>query len=202
MKRPVLLLTGFEPFGDWKRNVTGEAVSMLDGEVRRGVQLRAVVLPVAWPRAARVLERALAAAEPAAVLSFGIHGKRRGAFRVETVAANELRFRIPDNEGRRYRGRPVLARGAVTLEAGLSAGELLAALRARRLPARCSRDAGRFLCNAVYYSVLARKLPAAFIHVPPLEEGEDASAVFAAAEACVAVAARVATSRRASSGRS
>jgi pyroglutamyl-peptidase len=189
-KRPTLLLTGFEPFGDWTRNVTAEAVSALDGELRNGVTVRAVVLPVAWPRAAEVLGRALDRAKPAAVLAFGIHGKKRGAFRVETRAANELRFRIKDNEGKQFRGRAIDPRGERALEASLPAGELLAALRARGLSARCSRDAGRFLCNAVYYSILARDLPAAFIHVPPLEDGEDASAVFTAVGATLGVATR------------
>ncbi len=189
--RPVLLLTGFEPFGDWKRNVTAEAVRALDGRVVRGVKLRAVVLPVEWPKAGAVLARALARVEPDAVLSFGIHRKKGGAFRVETRAANELRFRIKDNSGKRFRGKPIDPRGERSLGVRLPAGELLRALRARKLRARCSGDAGRFLCNAVFYSLLSRDLDAAFIHVPPLEPGEDAKATHAAVDACVRVAARL-----------
>ena len=62
------------------------------------------------------------------------------------------------------------------------------------------RDAGRFLCNAVYYWLLARELAAAFVHVPPLEPGEPADGVFEAVEACARVAASCLTRRRPRSG--
>jgi len=183
-RRRTLLLTGFEPFGLFRRNVTSEAVSKLGGRERAGVRLRAVVLPVAWPRASRVLQRALDRFRPDAVLAFGIHGKKTGAFRVETVARNELRFRIPDNDGRRYRGRAVVRGGPRTLGVALPASELLGALRRASVPARFSRDAGRFLCNAVYYWLLAKGIPAAFVHVPPRDVGEPARDVLAAVKAC------------------
>ncbi len=198
MKKPArtLLLTGFEPFGDWKRNVSGEAVSALDGVTRGGVRIRAVLLPVAWPRAARVLARALARWGPDAVLAFGIHGKKEGAFRVETLARNELHFRIADNDGHRYRRRPVVPRGARTLGAALPPGELLGAIRGASLRGRCSRDAGRFLCNAVYYWLLARGVRAAFVHVPPVAESEPGGEVFKAVAACARAAARSLTPPR------
>ncbi len=163
----------------------------LDGEVRDGITLRSLVLPVVWPRAAKVLERALEGSTPAAVLSFGIHGKRDGAFRVETLAANALDFRIPDNDGNAHRGKPVSKGASPALDISLPAAALLAALRERGLSARFSRNAGRFLCNAVYFHVLSLGFPAAFIHVPPVEPGESSKAVVAAVDACARVAARL-----------
>src|SRR5581483_4859301 len=155
----------FEPFGGWTRNVTGEAVAALDGIERGGLVFRAAVLPVAWPRAREAALAAIERARPLAVLSFGIHGDR-----------------IED--------APVLAGGAASLEATLPADELLDALRTRGLEAKTSRDAGRFLCNAVYYTLLAHGARSAFVHVPPIEDGEDSSAVLAAVETCALVAAR------------
>lgn len=191
MKKPVILLTGFEPFADHERNVTGEAVASLDGEERAEVLLRSLVLPVAWPRARPPLERALDLARPAAVLSFGIHGTRGGAFRIETRAANELRFRIADEDGNRYHGLPVERGAAAVLSTPFAARELLLGLRARGLKARCSRDAGRFLCNAVYFTVLARQHRAVFVHVPPYGPDEPLDPVLAAIEASVSVVARL-----------
>jgi pyroglutamyl-peptidase len=43
---------------------------------------------------------------------------------------------------------------------------MLLALRRHHLPARVSRDAGRYLCNAAYHRALATGLPAIFIHIP------------------------------------
>jgi len=170
--------------------VTGEAVAALDGIERGGLVFRAAVLPVAWPRAREAALAAIERARPLAVLSFGIHGDRKGGFRVETLAANELRFGIADNDGNRIEDAPVLAGGAASLEATLPADELLDALRTRGLEAKTSRDAGRFLCNAVYYTLLAHGARSAFVHVPPIEDGEDSSAVLAAVETCALVAAR------------
>ena len=194
--RATLLLTGFEPFGPWKRNVTREAVSAFDGEVRDGVLLRALELPVAFPRAIEVLERGVARARPSAVLSFGIHRTRGGVFRVEEVAANDLHFKKPDNDGTILRGKPVVRGGPPKLEATLPTDDLLQALKARGLRARRSNDAGRYLCNAVYYWLLRKGPPAAFIHVPPLLPDESWDEVLAAVDATASVAVRVMSPER------
>jgi pyroglutamyl-peptidase len=184
--RPTLLLTGFEPFGTWKRNVSGEAVSKLAGEVRGGHRVRVVVLPVAWPRAKRVLDSAVARAKPDVIVSFGIHGGKNDAFYVEAKAANSLRFRIDDNDGNRFRGARIEPKGPRARGATLPVPELQRALRARGLDARRSRSAGRFLCNAIYYTVLGHGVPAVFVHVPPGK----AAPVLEAVEATVEVATR------------
>jgi pyroglutamyl-peptidase len=184
-----ILLTGFEPFGNWSRNVTREAVAALDGERRHGFTLRAAELPVAYPRALKVLERAVKLARPVAVVAFGIHRSPELAVRVETVAANELKFRIPDNDGKKRRG--AIEKGAPrALRIGLPPRELEAAIRARGIPVRCSRDAGRYLCNAVYYWCLRNVPLSAFVHVPPREDDHPLDDTVAVVDASATAVAR------------
>jgi pyroglutamyl-peptidase len=194
-----ILLTGFEPFGRWKRNVTSEATAALDGAVRSGFVLRALELPVAWPRARDAVLRALARVKPVAVVAFGIHRHRRGIFRVETRAANRLEFRIPDNEGNVRRGEKIEAAGPRSLRASIDALALGAAIRAAGIRVRPSDDAGRYLCNAVYYTLLRAAPRAVFVHVPPRlpEEGmDDVVTAVDAAASFVAASLEPAVSRR------
>ena len=181
MKR-VILLTGFEPFGRWERNVTRDATAALEGAVRSGFVLRAIELPVAWPRARDVVSKALARMTPEAVLAFGIHRHRRGIVRVETRAVNELRFRIADNDGVVFRGEKI-SRGPRVLGATIDPGELEAAIRKVGVRVRRSDDAGRYLCNAVYYTLLREGERAVFVHVPPRLPGEGMDDVVAAVDA-------------------
>jgi pyroglutamyl-peptidase len=52
---------------------------------------------------------------------------------------------------------------------------ILRAARATRVPARMSRDAGRYLCNYVYWRALEASRSgtplAQFIHIPPVARG-------------------------------
>lgn len=191
-RRPTVLLTGFEPFGGWARNVSAEAVQALDGRVLAGALVAARVLPVAYPRALRVLDRALDEVRPDAVVAFGIHGQKAHGFRVESLAANSLEFRIPDNDGTVRSGEAIDPAGPGSRRVTLDSRALAAAIRSRGLRVRHSRDAGRYLCNAVYYWLLGRTSQAAFVHVPPREPGEDGSDVLACAEAAATVAASAA----------
>jgi pyroglutamyl-peptidase len=186
----VVLVTGFEPFGGMSRNVSIEAARALDGRSLAGARRVARELPVVWPRAREVLSAALDELRPAAVVSFGIHAENGGPFRIEELAANQLDFRIPDNAGAVLTG-VIEADGPRERRASIDPLALGSALLARGLTVRLSRDAGRYLCNATYYALLGRAPRAAFIHVPPRNEGEPLDDIIIAVEAAASVAARV-----------
>ena len=181
-EKGVVLLTGFEPFGSWGRNVSGEAVLALDGQVRGLALLRACVLPVAYPRAIRVLDEAIARTRPLAVAAFGIHGDPRGAFRVEGLARNALDFRTPDNDGNVCTGR-IDPHGLDGYAPGYDLPELVRAIESAGLRAEVSHDAGRFLCNAVFFRLVTAGPRGCFVHVPPRRPGEGCEDVFAAVDA-------------------
>jgi len=167
-----VLLTGFEPFGGEPVNPSERLVHALargappDARVR----LAAVVLPVDRRAMPPALARALRQHRPDVVLGVGQATGRTGVD-LESVAHNRIDFRGErDNGGHAALGEPLLEGAPARLLSRLPLRDLAAELRAHGLPVRVSRDAGRHLCNALLFELLARhpRLPSAFVHVPLL----------------------------------
>lgn len=156
---------GFEPFGGAAAN-TSRWIAMEAARLRGD---EPVVLPVAYEEAADLALEAIAARSAEAVVLMGMSGPER-IVGIEALAVNEDRCTMPDNRGvLRETGAPIAADGPTALEGRWDFEGLRAAFIRRGVPARISRDAGRFLCNHLYYEVL-RRAPAStrcvFLHVP------------------------------------
>lgn len=170
-----ILVTGFEPFGPWQRNPSGETARHLDGATIVDAEIMGVVLPTSFKRAALPLITAINEFEPDVVLNLG-QGKAVGV-RVERVAVN--RCSAPeggDNDGYEPQGEPVVAGGPDSYSATLPVDEIVELLSNVKFNAAPSDSAGEFLCNYVMYTTLhhiaTNKLPirAGFIHASPLRE--------------------------------
>lgn len=155
-RRPVILLTGFEPFGGHRRNSSWEATRIAGRRV--GADVVVARLPVHHVRAARVLTALLEQHRPDAYLLTGLaHGPR---LRIERVARRHRTLAGSECPGRLHGGWPVA-------EAGL-------ALRLAKLPFRVSHNAGNYVCNSTYWWLLHFRSrngwprDAAFLHVPPI----------------------------------
>jgi pyroglutamyl-peptidase len=115
----------------------------------------------------------LFAGKPDIVLMFGLAARRRHVC-VETQARNAVSVLFPDASGYRP-ARGVIAPGErATMRGAAPFAHLLAAARARGVPARLSRDAGRYVCNYAYWRGLAlsdyRGGPLVqFVHIPRVE---------------------------------
>lgn len=161
-----ILLLGFEPFGRFAVNPSWEAIRSLDGSESRGRRIAARRLPVSFTRAGPELERALAETRPDTVVAFGVHGGR--SIRLERLALNVDHSTRPDNDG----AKPVDARiqpaGPLALSSTLPIEGMETALRAAGFDVERSFHAGTYLCNHVYFLLLARGQRAAFVHLPPL----------------------------------
>jgi pyroglutamyl-peptidase len=166
-----LLVTGFGAFGSVTANPTEQVARALDGmRLADGRRIVGAVLPVSAARAPGELDALLAAHDPVAVVLTG-GDERAVQLKLETTAANQLAFRIADNDGAVHQGRPVIAGQAASLPSSLPLDTIeRALLRAAVLHAR-SDDAGRYLCNQTFFHLRATRpdLAAGFIHVPPLE---------------------------------
>ena len=169
-----LLITGFDPFGGEKLNPAWEAVSRLPDTIR-GAELLKLQVPTSFSRAPRAAEEALKRLHPDAVICVGQAGGR-DAVTPEAVAVNKINARIPDNDGNQPGERPIDKEGPEELLSTLPVEAIRSELEGAGIPARISRDAGNFVCNALMYSVLrlteasGRPLPAGFIHVPFIPE--------------------------------
>lgn len=161
-----ILVTGFEPFGGDPENASEQVVARLrarswDAEV----ELATAILPVTWAGAGPALLEAIAAHRPDAVLALGEAGGR-SAVTPEQCARNLGHGRIPDNSGAERPAAP-LDEGPEWLDSRIDPAALVEAIRAAGVPAETSRDAGAFLCNAVFRTLLRdTELPGAFTHLP------------------------------------
>jgi len=167
----MILLTGFEPFGEYTSNPAGDVAKALDGRVFGAEVVRSVVLPVHHAEAALTVSRLLDEIAPRAIVHLGLAGAR-ARIALERVAVNVMDFEIADNAGYRAAGEPCVPGGPVAYFSTLPLGAILNALTADGVPAYLSSTAGTYLCNQTMYTtrhVLERRglaIPAGFIHLP------------------------------------
>ncbi len=182
MNRPVLLLTGFEPFGGDGFNPSGAIAGEFDGEPLPGKGIvRGLILPVSGPAAWSRLARAVREVQPRWIVATGVSGRQE--ISIETMAWNEVDYRIPDNAGLQPRHGRILMRGPSALTSALAErmlrpGDSGSSWSPDRIPVCPGTDPGRFVCNHVYYRLLhlTRRSAhpacqrAVFLHLPPTHE--------------------------------
>jgi pyroglutamyl-peptidase len=168
-----VLLTAFEPFGGQSLNPSQEVVRVLQGVTFEGLSLEICVLPVERFRAIDRTLEAMKRFTPDVVVMLGEAGGRTG-ITLETIAVNLDDFRIPDAAGQQPRGEPIVGSGPLELHATLPVQRLVERLTKEGFPVTRSVDAGRYLCNRLFYVVLytvaqmGLHTQAGFIHLPYL----------------------------------
>ncbi len=176
MLRRTVLVTGFEPFGNYAVNPSGMIAESLAGRVVSGLTIRSGVLPVVRGETGRRVIELIARHDPAAVVCFGQGSPRQTALRVERLATNVRDFPIADNAGHRPAGEPIIPGAPTAYLTTLPVAVIRDQVRAAGVPCRLSNSAGTFLCNEVMFTALEylsgrpSAPPAGFIHVPLLPE--------------------------------
>lgn len=166
----VILVTGFEPWGGWDRNPSGETATSLSGTRIGDCEIISTTVPVVHGEDIGRVAPLIETRRPAAVLSLGLGGGP--ALNVERVAVN---LKAIDGENGPA-DLPIVEGGPAAYFATLPAQDMVARMQAAGVPARLSYSAGTFLCNHIMYSVLHHlhtrdlDIPAGFIHMPPLPE--------------------------------
>ena len=108
--------------------------------------------------------------------------ERAEEIRLETCAYNECSFRIPDQDGQQPVSQSIDRLKSVgdVKKCCLPLEKIVERMRQSDLPVVLSDDAGRYLCNYIYYKSLklcdSHKCEGAtiyslFVHVPPFESG-------------------------------
>ncbi|HMK69790.1 MAG TPA: pyroglutamyl-peptidase I [Xanthobacteraceae bacterium] len=168
-----VVLIGFGPFPGTLFNPSAALVKALARRRRpafAGIQLVPHVFKTTYAAVDLQLP-GLFALHPDIILMFGLAARRRHLC-IETRAGNAVSVLFPDASGHRPQraviapGRPAALRGTAPF------ADLLGALRRYPIPARLSRDAGRYLCNYAYWRVLERTCGGRplvqFVHIPPI----------------------------------
>jgi pyroglutamyl-peptidase len=162
-----ILITGFGPFPGAPRNPTMHLARHLS-RLRRprlaGVQRPHRLLETTWAML-DAIPALIHDVAPDAVLMFGLAGRRR-AITPEARARNRASVLRIDAAGGLPAG-PVLEPGPHAARTGtIDAVRMTAAMRRADLSAAVSRDAGDYLCNALFWRMLGTGIPCIFVHVP------------------------------------
>lgn len=165
-----VLLTGFEPFDKDAINPSWEVVEQLHGETIDKAHVVATRLACVFGKSLQELERALEMHRPAIVIAVGQAGGR-SAVTPERVAINLDDARIADNAGKQPTDRPIHRQGPAAYFSTLPVKAIVQALQNEGLPASLSHSAGTFVCNHVFYGLMAMQQRhgvqrCGFIHVP------------------------------------
>ncbi len=167
-----LLLTAFAPWGDRTSNPTMAVARDLEGARIRGDRVLTIVLPVDFQRAPAILEAEWGRTRPRAVLAMGL-AERRATIDVERVARNRRaleRNAVEPAGGESF--APLVPGAPDGLRVPLPVERLVAGLIDRGFPARLSDDAGTFVCNALFYRMILKRLESpdapsvCFVHIP------------------------------------
>jgi len=168
-----VLLAGFGPFPGAPLNPSAAVAQALARRRRPALadlDRSLHVFPTAYAAVDHDLPK-LFADKPDIILIFGLAGRRRQIC-IETRARNALTVLFPDASGQRPSTGVIEAGRTEALLGRAPFHHLLCAARANNVPIRLSRDAGRYLCNYVYWHALKRALPhgtlVQFIHIPAL----------------------------------
>ena len=167
----MILVTGFEPFGEHPSNPSEEIAKAVDGRVVGGQVVRAAVLPVHHVEAEAAARNLLREHDPLAVLHLGLAGGR-SRIALERVAVNVMDYEVVDNAGYQARGEPCVPGGPAAYLSTLPLPAILEALTRDGIPAYLSNTAGTYLCNRTLYATLhavgaaSSRALVGFMHVP------------------------------------
>ena len=169
---PVVLLTGFDPFGGDAVNPSWLAAQALHDEDIEGHRIVAALLPTTFAGSRLMLLKLLRQHKPALVVCVGLAGGRP-ALSLERVAINIQDARIADNAGQQPVDVPVTQRGPPAYFSTLPIKAMQHSLTAAGVAAEVSQTAGTFVCNHVFYVLMhalkkqrSSNTRGGFVHVP------------------------------------
>ena len=158
-----ILVTGFEPFGHHKANVSGEVAISLQGEAIRNHIIESLILTVD-ENGSRTVSKLLETNTYAAIIHIGL-AENATRPRIEVRAKDFLNFTIPDNLGRLVKNQTISGDGdrksTIRIE-DWDVGNMID-------NPEISDDAGDYICNETLYHTLSSidfRTPCFFLHLP------------------------------------
>ncbi len=165
-----IIVTGFEPYGQYKENPTRDLVKSLDGKKVGDFRVNGLVLPAMYYEAANKLLDSFDN-PPYAIISTGLSSKILVP-RLETTTRNEMFSKYKDARGRNPEKEPIIKGGPESYRTNIDSIDLANKLEAQGLKVEVSADANTFICNSLMYLTIRdienRKLRTKFLfmHTP------------------------------------
>ncbi|NJL03389.1 MAG: pyroglutamyl-peptidase I [Chloroflexaceae bacterium] len=169
---PIVLLTGFEPFGRLSANPTQTLMQAIADAAPSGVRLHTAVLPVTYAEAWTHLHHLLRQHQPQIVVCTGL-AVQAETLRLERYAHNRVSTSVADNVGNVPSSAVIVPNAPDTYPTTLPVAQILVTLPAAGIAIAPSDDAGDYVCNYVYFHALhhlahhAPHVACGFVHVPP-----------------------------------
>lgn len=166
-----ILVTGFEPFLDFKINPTMQIVEALNGKKIDSYDIVGRILSVDFQQSAEQLKQHIEEVKPQIIISLGLAG---GRFKVtpERIAIN-VKDGEPDNNGYTPVDESIYEEGEDAYLTNLPIRSMVNRLQGEGYPAEISNTAGTYLCNNIMYEgglAYAQQhkggVRAGFIHIP------------------------------------
>ena len=148
----MILLTGFNPFGDLTVNPSELIVESIAERMRKCSQTDLVteVLPTEYRRSGARMRELIRQFRPEAILALGV-AIGTPSLRLERVALNLDDSGMPDNAGEIIQGQLIQENGPAAYFSSLPLPAILEAMGGLGIPATISNHAGTFLCNHIFY---------------------------------------------------
>lgn len=172
-----LIVTGFEPFSNFKRNISQQIVEIISAEMVSDFKISTSILAVDENGSREISERIESGEKIGSVLHLGFSESAKEIL-LERYARNNFQMKIADNSGRLLSSGKI-SPGKEVLETKVPLNFIDNFLE-RNSKIRWNEDAGGFVCNETYFrSLLAssedQQPVVLFIHLPseeilPLEE--------------------------------
>ncbi|WP_277673476.1 pyroglutamyl-peptidase I [Piscibacillus halophilus] len=169
-----LLLTGFEPFLNFKTNPTMEVAKGLDGKSIQEYEISSKILSVDFSQSGSEMIQAIKEVKPDVVVALGLAGNRKH-ITPERIAIN-CNDGPEDNKGYKPAGEKIFDNGPDGYFSTLPIRDMVDEMKQKEYPASISNTAGTYLCNNVMYHALhyakinELNYRAGFIHIPPSHE--------------------------------
>lgn len=170
-----VLLTGFEPFWGYPRNVSQMTVQKITESGSYPFHVIGHILPTSFKKAPEVMAKVLTEIKPEIALSFGLL-ENISTFRIERIGLNINDALQADNDGNKPTHQHILPNGPVAYEVNLPFVKIATDLEEAGLPVEISYHAQTFVCNHLIYTsihlITTERLPIlyGFIHLPNLPE--------------------------------
>lgn len=170
-----VVLTGFEPFGDFLVNPSWETAKALEKRRIGSFSIKSFKIPLVYAEIKPTITKIIDTENPVLMISLG--QSYRPVISLEKVAINYADLTeasVLYNCGTCPRDEILEPDAPTAYFTKLSVRKILNRLREHNIPAEISYTAGTFGCNQLFYTMMHKihserlNIPAGFIHVPSL----------------------------------
>lgn len=161
-------MTGFGLFNTYKVNASWEAVKLLNDRKFPGYKLITVEVPVTYKYIEENIDLLWSKYKPSLVIHVGVCHRR---WITLEHCANRLGYVKTDSEDCCHPTQKVCEIGEDCIRTGINIEAICASLEKHDIKIGVSKDAGRYLCEYIYYKSLnIDSSKTLFVHVPSLNE--------------------------------